>query len=92
MKGGKKSYGMSEEAKATAERKLFELKEYIRDEGGDPKSFLAEAMGGAAPEESAEEESAESPSFEAKEDPGQMDDGKADKMSMAVALLKRKMK
>lgn len=89
----RKTYGMSDDAKETAEKKLFELKEYIRDEGGDPKSIIAELMGEEAGEDP-KEEATETPSMEmaedAQEDAG-ADTGKKTKMAMAVSLLKRKM-
>jgi hypothetical protein len=54
-----KSYGMSKEACQEVERRLADLKEYIRDEGGEPKSVLSGLMGGSAPEPSTTETDSE---------------------------------
>lgn len=88
-----KNYGMSTEACGEVEQRLSDLKEYIRDEGGDPKTVLSSMLSGSAPvsdeEEPAATEASEVEAAEGEEAPAPR--ANANKLAMAISAMKRKL-
>lgn len=68
---------------------LFQLKELIRDEGGDPKEWIMENLGGGKVDEPESEE--ESGSEDMADEQAEEGSDKSGKMAMAIAAMKRKM-
>ena len=93
MEFGKKKSGMDEAAREQAEAKLHELKEFIRDEGGDPKEFLASAISGSTEESGAvsEEGVQDAELLDGAEPEANSDMDKKGKIAAAVASIKKKL-